>query len=112
AFVIAVVGLYSVMAFAVVQRGREIGIRIALGARPTRVLREVLARGALLTALGIALGVVGALALSGVATGVLFGVGPTDPVALGGSAALLLAVALVACYVPARRASRTDPAIV
>jgi putative ABC transport system permease protein len=110
ALILAVVGIYGVNAYAVTQRRRELGVRIALGARPSDVLRETLGEGLKLSALGIVLGVVGAYALSSLFRSVLVGAAAIDPVALLGAAGVLAAVALIACYVPARRATRIDPA--
>jgi len=109
--VLAIAGIYGVIAYLVALRTREFGIRMALGADRSRVLRLVMNRGALLTALGLALGVGGAAALTRVLRGVLFGVAATDPVTFGAMAAVLAAVALAACFVPARRAALVDPAV-
>jgi ABC-type antimicrobial peptide transport system permease subunit len=95
----------------VAQRTHEIGIRLALGAPAASVLRDVIARGARLTAIAVALGIAGAVAVARVATTVLFGVAPHDPVALVTAAGLLGTIALLACAVPARRASRVDPVV-
>jgi putative ABC transport system permease protein len=109
ALVLATVGLYGVMAFLVTQRTREIGIRIALGGRPNRVLARIIGEGLGMTLTGITLGVASALALSRTVGGLLFGVTPTDPATYAAIALVLVAAALVASYVPARRASRVDP---
>ena len=111
ALVLGAVGIYGVMAFMVAQRTREIGIRMALGARPRDVLRNVMFRGAALTALGIVLGLAGALVAGRALSSLLFGVGPTDPITLGGVALLLGLSALFATFWPARRATRVDPII-
>ncbi len=111
ALVLACIGIYGVMAYSVAQRTREIGIRLALGAHRASVLRLVLRQGARLAALGIALGVVAGLALTRLMTTLLFGVSAADPMTFSGVAALLAFVALLACYVPARRAAKVDPAI-
>jgi predicted permease len=111
ALILAAVGIYGVISYNVSQRTRETGIRIALGARTTDVIGGVLRDGLGMTALGLAAGLLGAVALSRVLRGLLFEVTPGDPVALAGAAGLLLAVALVACTIPARRATRVDPII-
>ena len=110
ALILAVVGIYGVNANAVTQRRRELGVRIALGARPRDVLRETLGEGLKLSALGIALGLAGAYALGSLFRSVLVGVAGINPVTLLSAAGLLALVALIACYVPARRATRIDPA--
>jgi predicted permease len=108
---LAGVGVHGVLSYAVAQRTREIGIRVALGARPARVLRLVLGQGLRLAAWGIALGLGGALAFSRVLRSLLFGVTPDDPLTMVSVAGVLGAVALVAAYVPARRALRVNPAV-
>lgn len=109
ALALAVVGVYGVMAFAVTQRTREIGIRIALGARQSRVLRDVLRRGAVLAGAGVAAGLFGAYAGTQLLESLLYGVEAFDPLTIGAVAALLAVAALAASYLPARRASRVDP---
>jgi len=111
ALLLASVGIYGVMSYSVEQRTREIGIRMALGAERTAVLRLIVGQGALLAAAGIAVGVVGAFALSRLMAGLLYGVSATDPVTYGGLALMLAAVAVGACAVPARRAVLVDPAV-
>jgi predicted permease len=108
---LAAAGIYGVIAYLVALRTREFGIRMALGASTGRVLRLVMQRGALLVALGLALGIGGAATLTKVLRGVLYGVAATDPVTFGAMAALLAAVALSACLAPARRAALVDPAV-
>ena len=109
ALVLAAIGIFGVMSYSVAQRTREIGIRVALGAAPGAVVRMIV-RGALVLALGgIALGVGGTLAGSRLLAGLLFGVQPTDPLTLAAVVGILGAVALIASYVPARRATRVDP---
>jgi predicted permease len=112
ALVLAATGLYSVMAYAVSQRRREIGIRMALGASLRDVLRLIVSQGMRMALIGIVLGLAGALALTRVLASLLLGVGATDPGAFLGVAILLVAVVLLACYVPARRAARVDPLVV
>jgi predicted permease len=108
---LALVGIYGVMAWSVAQRTREIGIRIALGAERRQVLGMVLRQGLKLSAIGMAAGAGGALALRQVLTGLVFGVSPADPLVYGAVAVLMLAVSAAACYVPARRASGVDPLV-
>lgn len=112
ALVLAVVGIYGVIAYAVAQRTRELGIRIALGARRADVFALVLRHGALLALAGIATGTLAALALSRSLASVLYGVSTSDPVTYVAVALLLAAVAVAASLVPARRATRVDPATV
>lgn len=111
ALLLAAIGLYGVMAFTVREETREIGLRMALGAGPERVRRDVLGRALSVIALGAAVGLVGALISSRVLVGLLFQVQPADPVALGAACLLLSVVGLAAAYLPARRATRVDPAI-
>ena len=109
ALALAVVGLYAVMSFLVGQRMREMGIRVALGATRSAIVRRVLAEGSGLVALGVVLGLAGTAAASGLLARVVFGVAPTDALTLGATAALLALVALGATLGPALRASRADP---
>lgn len=106
---LAVVGLYGVISFGVARRSREIGIRLALGAEPGRVLALVLREGLGLSLLGVVIGLVGAVALGRVLAGLVYDVSPTDPVTLAAVALLLIGVAVAASAVPARRAMRLDP---
>ena len=109
ALALAAAGTYGVMAYAVLQRTRELGVRIALGARPSDVLRLVVGRGLGVACAGIAIGLAGAYALSRVISGMLFQVGPTDFMTFAGSALVLLLAAALASYLPARQAMRIDP---
>jgi putative ABC transport system permease protein len=111
ALTLAAIGTYGVLAYMVEQRTREIGVRMALGAQAREVLRMILAQGAGLVGLGLVLGVAAALALRKALASVLFGVTPTDPVILGVVVLVLSTVAFMACYVPARRATRVDPLV-
>lgn len=111
ALLLAAVGLYGVMAYSVTQRTREIGVRMALGAQGRDVMRMVLRRGLLLTGVGVAVGIAGALALGKSVNTLLFGVQASDPVTFVAVACVLAAVALLASYIPARRATRVDPLI-
>jgi putative ABC transport system permease protein len=104
-------GIYGVMAYSVTQRTHEIGIRMALGANRGNVLRLMLKRGLSLALLGISIGIAASLALSRLIAALLFGVPATDPVTFAGIALLLLTVALLACYLPARRAAKLDPLV-
>jgi putative ABC transport system permease protein len=109
ALLLALIGIYGLIAYSVTQRTQEVGIRRALGAQPGDILRLVLRHGLLLALVGGVLGVAGALALTRLIQGMLFGITPTDPATFGIVLALFVAVALAACYVPAQRASRIDP---
>jgi len=111
ALAIASVGVYGVIAFSVGRRTHEIGIRLALGAAPGDILRLVIRQGMRPVLGGIALGVAGAIFVTHLMTSLLFGISPTDPLTFASVAVLLLAVALLACYIPARRAMRVDPMV-
>jgi putative ABC transport system permease protein len=109
ALVLTIVGLYGVMSYSVAQRTNEIGIRMALGAQTRDVLRLIVAQGFKLVLLGLAIGLAGAFALMRVISSLLFGVTTKDPLTFAAVAVLLALVALLACYIPARRATRLDP---
>ncbi len=109
ALLLAAIGIYGVMAFAVTQRTREIGIRMALGARKTDVLKLVVANGMRLAVIGLAIGLVASWALTRFISTLLFGVEPTDPLTFSVVSVCLLAAAFLACYLPARRATKVDP---
>jgi putative ABC transport system permease protein len=111
ALVLAAVGLYGVMAYSVAQRTREIGVRLALGAERRDVTRLVVSEGARMTATGLALGGIGAVAATRTLRSVLYGVEPTDVLTFAAVVLLLASVALLAAYLPARRAARVDPMV-
>jgi predicted permease len=111
ALLLAALGIYAVLASSVTQRTQEIGVRVALGAQQSNILRQILAQGLKLAGLGVVIGVAGALALSQVLATLLFGVTATDPWTLSGAVAALLLVATGACYIPARRSTRVDPMV-
>ena len=111
ALVLASIGIYGVMSYAVAQRTHEIGIRMALGAGRRQVLAMVLGHGAKLALMGVGLGAVGAMVLTRFMSAFLFGVSPNDPLTFVGISLFLSCVALVACYIPARRATKVDPMV-
>ena len=109
ALVLAAVGIYGVISYTVSQRTREMGIRMTLGARPSDVLRLVIRQGLTMTAIGTAGGLLVAVVLSRILSGMLFEVSGTDPLVLSSVTVGAIVVATLACYVPARRATRADP---
>src|SRR4029077_9735149 len=111
ALALSAIGIYGVLAFGVAERVREFGIRHALGADAGSILSLVLRQGLRTAGVGIALGLLGSLALTKYLQSQLFGVTMHDPAVFGGVAVVLLAVALTACYIPARRATRVDPMV-
>lgn len=111
ALVLAIVGIYGVISYAVAQRMHEMGIRMALGADKKDIFRLVIGRGLKLAGIGIAIGLVAPFTLTRLMSSLLYKVSPADPLTIIGSAILFLAAALLASYIPARRASRTDPMV-
>ena len=112
ALLLAAIGTYGVLSYMVAERRREIGIRMALGAKQGSVLAQVMKQGLLLTAIGIVAGLAGAFALNRLIASLLFGVQPTDPTTMAAVVATITLVATVACGLPAWRASRVDPIVV
>jgi ABC-type antimicrobial peptide transport system permease subunit len=111
ALLLATAGIYSVTAYAVARRTREIGVRMALGATGSEILRMILRDGVFTTAIGVTLGIAGSLFVTRAMESLLFGVSPTDPVTFAGITSVLVLVTLTACWIPARRAMRVDPLV-
>jgi putative ABC transport system permease protein len=109
ALALALIGAYGVTSYLVSQRTREIGVRLALGADPSRISRLVVREGMVVAGTGVAVGVVGAIATTRLASSLLYGVSARDPITIGTVAAILLIVSALANYIPARRASHVDP---
>ena len=111
ALVLAAVGIYGVMSYSVSRRTQEIGIRVALGAQVSDVVRLVVGQGAVLALAGVSAGLIIAFGVTRLMSGLLYGVRPSDPITFTAVALLLSAVAIVACYIPARRAAKGDPMV-
>src|SRR5262249_34988317 len=103
------VGIYGLVQFSVTERTHEIGVRVALGAQPSDVLRLVLGQGAGMASIGIGIGLIGALGLTRLTSTLLYGIGPSDPATFVSISALVVLITLLASYIPARRAVKVDP---
>ncbi len=112
ALALSAIGIYGLISYLAGQRAHEIGIRMALGASSKDALRMVLGEGMRITLVGVAIGLAAALGLTRLITKMIYGVGATDPITFAGVAILLTSVALLACYIPARRAMRVDPRVI
>ena len=108
---LSAIGIYGVISYSVAQRTQEIGIRAALGATAGDVLKMILRGGIVMAAIGLALGFAGTLALTRLMEDILFGVGARDPLTIAAVAGILAGVAMLACFIPARRASKVDPLV-
>jgi ABC-type antimicrobial peptide transport system permease subunit len=111
ALLLATVGIYGVMAYSVAQRTREIGVRMALGADARELLALIIREGGRITVLGLGIGIIAALVLTRFISSLLYGIRPADAVSFAGAVLVLTASAIVACYIPARRAIRVDPVV-
>jgi putative ABC transport system permease protein len=111
ALLLAAIGVYGVISYSVSQRTRELGVRLALGAQPADILRLVLRKGLVLAAIGLVIGIGASLAATRLMSSLLYNVSAADPLTFAAVGTLLVVVALAACWIPARRAMRTDPAV-
>lgn len=111
ALLLAMIGIYGTIAYAVTRKTHEIGIRMALGAKPADVLGMIVRQGIILTSIGVAIGIVAALGVTRLINSMIFGVTPYDPLTFVAVAAILSIAALLACYIPARRAIKVDPMV-